>query len=167
MQSNVPLLLTLDQVEPGEFFIFADRYSDGSALCLKAKYTGSEVDRHEAGRIVPIHWPAKQSAVGVPVDQAALNGRGIIPEEARIEVDLTSITFETHFNGCEIFQTREGLFMLLRNGRQTFGYVNIYTGVICTTLGSPAVCYSKWSITMSDGEGARRTIFESPNSAPI
>jgi len=161
MQSNVPLLLTLDQIELGDFFIFVDRYSNGYALCLKAKYIGPGVDKFDAERIVPIHWPAKQSAVGAPLSQVALNGWGIIPEEARIEADLTSVTSETHADGGEIFHTREGLFMLLRNERQTFGYVNVFTGAISTALGSPAVCYSRWSITISDGKGgARRTILE-------
>jgi hypothetical protein len=165
MQSNVPLLLTLDQIEPGDFFIFVDRYSNGYALCLKAQYTRPEVDKLDAGRVVPIHWPAKQCAVGTPLDQVALNGWGIVPEEAWIEADLTSITSETHANGSEIFQTRTGLFMLLKNGLQTFGYVNFFTGVISTTLESSAVCYSKWSIAISDRGRARRIIFEFPDHA--
>ena len=166
MQSNVPLLLTLDQIAPGDLFIFVDRYSDGYALCLKAKYPGSEIDNHDAGRIIPIRWPAKQSAVGVPIDQSALTGRAIIPEEAKIEVDLTSVTFETHANGREIFQTRNGLFILLRNDLQTFGYVNVYTGAISNFLESPAICYSKWCISIKDGKGTRCNIFEIPDEAP-
>lgn len=161
MQSNIPPLLTLNDIEPGEFFIFIDSNKEGVALCLKALFTHSE----EQNRVVPIHWPANQSSVLVAVFQDSLYGRCIKPEEAKVVVDLTSLTYTSHANDGKIIQTRDGFFMPITNGRRTVAYVNVSTGEITTNLTTPSFCYSKWSITISDGEGERRTIFDNTNGA--
>lgn len=161
MLSNIPPLLTLNDIEPGEFFIFIDPHKEGVALCLKAAFT----DNDEPNRVVPIHWPANQSSVFVAVFQDVLNGRCIKPEEAKIVADLTSLTHTSRANDGRIIQTRDGFFMPLTDGRKTVAYVNVSTGEITTILGNPSFCYSKWSITISDGEGERRTIFDNTDGA--
>lgn len=165
MQSNIPPLLTLNAIEPGEFFIFIDLNNEGVALCLKAAFIDPGIDDGEPNRVVPIHWPENQSSVLVPMVPDYLHGRCIKPEDAKIVADLTSLTRTSPANDGKIIQTRDGFFMPLTDRRKTVAYVNVSTGEITPILGNPSFCYSKWSITISDGDGERRTIFDNTAGA--